>query len=279
MNLTRFGIWTSYRSLGQDNAAQAARLVEELGFGALWLGGSPDPEALEPLLAATETLVAATGITNIWVSDPVAVAAQQATLVDRHGPERSLIGIGAGHPEATSDYTRPRHATIEFLDALEGAATPLPAEQRVLAALGPRMLDLSAERSLGTHPYFTSVDHTRYCRERLGDDPLVAPEIACVIDTDARRARAAAREYARMYLGLSNYTGNLLRFGFTEDDIAGGGSDKLIDAVVPQGSAEDIAAVVAAHLDAGADHVCVQTVGVEGVPHEQWTALAGALGL
>jgi probable F420-dependent oxidoreductase len=279
VNLTRFGIWTSYRAIGQENAAEAARLIQDLGFGAVWLGGSPDPDELRPLLAATETLVTATGITNIWVSDPAVVAAPQAAIVSEYGAERSLIGIGAGHPEATSDYTRPRHATIKFLDALDAARTPLPTEQRVLAALGPKMLDLSGERSIGTHPYFTSVDHTQYCRQRLGAGALVAPEVACVIDSDAERARAAARAYAKLYLGLSNYTNNLLRFGFTEDDIADGGSDRLIDAVVPQGSAEDIAAVVAAHLDAGADHVCVQTVGVQGVPREQWTALAGALGL
>jgi probable F420-dependent oxidoreductase len=279
MKLTRFGIWTIFDSIGEENAAEAASLIEDLGFGAVWLGGSLDPDRLRPLLAATETLVVATGITNVWVSDPVVVAAQQAAIVTEYGTERSLIGIGVGHPESDSDYTRPLHATVEFLNALDAAPVPLPVEQRVLAALGPKMVDLSGERSLGTHPYFTSVEHTRWCRERLGAAPLVAPEIACVIDTDAVRAKAAAREFAKLYLGLTNYTNNLLRFGFTEDDIANGGSDRLIDAVVPQGSAEDIAAVVAAHLEAGADHVCVQTVGVQGVPREQWTALAGALGL
>jgi probable F420-dependent oxidoreductase len=141
------------------------------------------------------------------------------------------------------------------------------------------MLDLSGERSLGTHPYFVSVDHTRVARERLGPGRLVAPEMACVVDTDVERARAAAREYAKTYLGLSNYTNNLLRSGFTEADIADGGSDRLIDAVIPHGSAEAIAAVAREHMDAGADHVCLQTVGVRGVPVEQWTALAEALGL
>ena len=194
MNLTRFGIWLGYRAIGKENAAEAARLIQDLGFGAVWLGGSPDPDELRPMLAATETLVAATGITNIWTSDPAVVAAQQAAIVTEYGAERSLIGIGAGHPEATSDYSRPRHATIEFLDGLDAAPAPLPAEQRVLAALGPKMLDLSGERSLGTHPYFTSVDHTRFCRERLGADPLVAPEVACVIDPtpSARRPRPAS---------------------------------------------------------------------------------------
>ena len=278
MNLTKFGLWTSYAAIGAENAAQAARLAQDLGFGAVWLGGSPSPAQLRPLLAATDRLVAATGITNIWQTDPATVAVEQAQLT-RDFPDRSLIGIGAGHPEATSDYARPRHATIAYLDALDAAATPVPAEQRALAALGPKMLDLSGERSLGTHPYFVSVEHTRFARERLGSGPLVAPELACVLDTDAQRARATAREYAARYLGLSNYTNNLLRFHFTEADLADGGSDRLIDAVIPHGSAEQIAAVVRTHLDAGADHVCLQTVGVRGVPREPWTALAGALGL
>ena len=278
MNLTRFGIWTSYRSIGAENAAPAARLAQELGYGAFWLGGSPEADELRPLLAATETLVAVTGIVNVWNSDPVTVAAEAAAL-ERDYADRSLIGIGAGHPEATSDYTRPRHATIAFLDALDAAPAALPRERRLLAALGPKMLDLARERSLGSHPYFTNVEHTRFARDRLGSAPLLAPELACVVDTDAERARASAREYAAVYLGLSNYTNNLLRFGFTESDIADGGSDRLIDAVIPHGSATEIAAVAHAHLEAGADHVCLQPVGVSGVPREQWTALARALEL
>ena len=278
MNLTRFGIWTSYASLGAENAPEAARLAQDLGFGAFWLGGSPEVQELRPLLDATETLVAATGIVNLWKSDPARVAEQADELARAH-PDRALIGLGAGHPEATSDYRRPRHAMIEFLDALDAAPTPLPAEGRVLAALGPKMLDLAGERSLGSHPYFINVEHTRYARERLGDGPLLAPELACVVDTDVERARASAREYAALYLGLSNYTNNLLRFGFTEGDIADGGSDRLIDAVIPHGSAAEIAEVVHAHLEAGADHVCLQSVGVPGVPRAPWTALAGALGL
>ena len=278
MNLTQFGVWTHYYAIGIENAGEAARLTQELGYGAFWLGGSPEADALRPLLEATETLVAATGITNIWVSDPATVAAQAAVL-ERDFADRALIGIGAGHPEATSDYTRPRHATIEFLDVLDGAPSPLPRERRVLAALGPKMLDLAGERSLGTHPYFTNVEHTRFARERLGSGPLLAPELACVVDTDVERARASARKYAATYLGLSNYTNNLLRFGFTERDIAEGGSDRLIDAVIPHGSAADIAEVVHAHLEAGADHVCLQPLGVRGIPREPWTALAQALEL
>ena len=139
------------------------------------------------------------------------------------------------------------------------------------------MLELARERSAGAHTYFVPVEHTRSARERLGPGKLLAPELACVVETDPDRARAVARGYAELYLGLSNYTNNLLDFGYTEADIADGGSDRLIDAVVPHGSAEEIAEVVRAHLDAGADHVCLQPLGEEGVPRESWTALARVL--
>ena len=278
IELGQFGLWTSYRAIGEENAGEAAQLAERLGYGAIWLGGSPNPARVTPLLAATERLVAATGIVNVWRDEPHTVAAETAQLQNTH-PDRFLLGIGIGHPEATSDYKRPLTAMRTFLDGLDNAQRPVPVDARCLAALGPKMLDLSRERSLGTHPYFVSVDHTRFARERVGPGKLVAPEMACVLDTDVERARATAREYAKVYLGLSNYTNNLLRFGFTESDIADEGSDRLIDAVIPHGSAEEIAAAAREHLDAGADHVCLQTVGVRGVPVEQWTALADALGL
>lgn len=278
MNLTRFGIWTTKYAIGAESAGEAARLVEDLGYGVFWLGGSPEADELRVLLAATDTLIAATGIVNLWKSDPGTVAAEAAAL-ERDYPDRSLIGVGAGHPEATSDYTRPLRATVEFLDALDAAPAPLPPERRVLAALGPKMHDLAAERSLGSHPYFVNVEHTRFARDRLGSGPLLAPELACVVDTDVERARATAREFAALCLGLSNYINNLLQFGFTERDIADGGSDRLIDAVIPHGSAEEIAEAAHAHLEAGADHVCLQPVGISGIPREQWTALAQALEL
>jgi probable F420-dependent oxidoreductase len=231
---------------------------------------------VRPLLDATERLVVATGIVNVWQYAPPQLAAERAELV-RDFPGRLLLGIGIGHPEATSDYSRPLSTMRAFLDGLDGAATAVPREDRCLAALSPKMLDLCAERSLGTLTYFTPVEHTRFAREHIGEHPLIATELACVVDTDADRARAAARQYAELYLGLRNYTSNLRRFGFTDDDIAGGGSDALIDAIVPHGTAEQIAAVARAHLDAGADHVCLQPVGVSGIPHEEWTALASAL--
>jgi probable F420-dependent oxidoreductase len=188
-----------------------------------------------------------------------------------------MLGIGIGHPEATSDYRRPLSTMRAFLDGLDAAPTRPAADGRCLAALGPKMLDLAGERTAGTHTYFVTVDHTRFARERLGPGKLVAPEVACVVETDPVRAREVARGYAELYLGLRNYTKNLLEFGFTERDLVDGGSDRLIDAVIPHGSAGQIAEAVRAHLDAGADHVCLQPLGEDGIPRESWTALASAL--
>jgi probable F420-dependent oxidoreductase len=276
MELGRIGVWTTYHTIGEEHAGEAAALVERLGFGTFWLGGSPRLPAVRPLLAATEHLVVATGIVNVWAYDPADLAVEYAELAQDFS-DRLLVGIGIGHPEATSHYAKPLQAMRAFLDGLDAAPTPLPRERRCLAALGPKMLDLSAERASGAHSYFVPVEHTRAAREQIGPDALLAPELACVVDTDPGSARAKARQYAKLYLGLRNYTSNLLRFGFTEDDIGGGGSDALIDAVIPHGSAEAIAATVHAHLDAGANHVCLQPVGVSGIPHDEWTALAQAL--
>jgi probable F420-dependent oxidoreductase len=229
-----------------------------------------------PILQATSTLVAATGILNVWSNEPGATATADAALRSEF-PGRFMLGIGIGHPEATSDYRRPVTSMREFLDGLDASAVPPPAGGRCLAALGPKMLALAGERTAGTHTYFVTVDHTRFARERLGPGRLVAPELACVVDADPVRAKAVARDYAKLYLGLRNYTRNLRDFGFTETDVADGGSDRLIDAVIPQGSAESIAEVVQAHLDGGADHVCLQPLGEEGIPRRSWTALARAL--
>jgi probable F420-dependent oxidoreductase len=194
-------------------------------------------------------------------------------------PGRVLLGIGIGDAEATSEYQTPLAKTREFLDGVAAGPDPVARERMVVAALGPKMLDLSFERTLGTHPYVVPVEHTRFVRERLGPRALVAPELAVVVDEDRVRAREAARKYADMYLRLGNYTGNLKRIGWGEEEIANGGSDRLIDAVVPQGAAAELAGCAAAHLEAGADHVCVQTVGVSGVPTAQWAAMARAMGL
>jgi probable F420-dependent oxidoreductase len=278
MELGQFGIWTTYRTLGEENAGEAAKLVEDLGYGTFWLGGSPRLPSVRPLLAASESLTVATGIVNVWQYEPATLASEHAALVSDF-PDRLLVGIGVGHPEATSDYTRPLTAMRAFLDGLDSADPALAREERVLAALRPKMLELARDRALGAHPYFVPVEHTRAARAVLGEGALLAPELAVVVDSSAQRGWEKARQYASGYLQLSNYTSNLLRFGFTEQDLADGGSDRLIDAVVPHGTAEEVVAVALAHLEAGADHVCLQPVGVEGVPREEWTALARALGL
>src|SRR4051812_44418956 len=276
MNIGRIGVWTSYRPFGVERAGEAARLAEELGYGAFWLGGSPHVPDVRPILEATSALVAATGILNVWINDPAETAAADAAL-RADFPERFMLGIGIGHPEATSDYRRPLTAMRAFLDGLDASPTPPPVDGRCLAALGPKMLDLAGERAAGTHTYFVPVEHTRLARERLGSGTLVAPEVACVLDTDPVRRKAVAREYAKLYLGPRNYTPKPLNLGFTEGDLADGGSDRLIDAVIPQGSAGQIAEGVRAPLDAGADHVCLQPLGEEGIPRESWTALANVL--
>ena len=276
VDIGRTGVWSSYRSFGIEHAGEAAKLVEQLGYSAWWIGGSPHVPDIRPVLEATSNLIAATGILNVWSNDPGETAVADAGVRADY-PGRFMLGIGIGHPEATSEYRRPLTTMRKFLDGLDASPDPPPVDGRCLAALGPNMLDLAGERAAGTHTYFVPVEHTRFARERLGPGELVAPELACVVDTDADRARTVARGYAKMYLGLRNYTQNLLKFGFTEADISDGGSDRLIDAVIPHGTAEQIAEVVRAHLDAGADHVCVQPLGELGIPRESWTALAKVL--
>ncbi len=269
MRLGKIGIWRRHQP-GPGIVPE----LEALGYGALWLGSSPSLDDARTYLEASEEITIATGILNIWQHDPADVARQHLELSAQY-PGSFLLGIGVGHPEATSDYTRPLTAMRKFFDGLDAGG--VPREERVAAALRPKMLDLAAERSLGTHPYFTTPEHTRFARERVGPDALVAPEVAVVVEPDAERAREDARAYAATYLGLSNYTSNLLRFGFTEADIAGGGSDRLIDAVIPHGRAEQIAEAVQAHFDAGADHVCLQPLGHGPAPVEDYRALAEVL--
>jgi len=271
MELGRFGIWLPYREGTGD-----AREIESLGFGALWVGTSPTLDQTRPFLEHTSTIPVATGILNVWRNEPADVAAGHARLRSEFG-DRFLLGLGIGHPEATSDYQRPLAKMRSFLDELDASQQPVPREEMVIAALGPKMLDLAGERTLGTHPYFTTPEHTRFARERLGPDALVAPEVAVVVDDDPDRAREKARAYASLYLGLTNYVSNLLRFGFSESDVADEGSDRVIDAVIPHGTPEQIAAALEAHFEAGADHVCVQPVGNEAGRAADYRALATVL--
>jgi probable F420-dependent oxidoreductase len=271
MKLGTIGIWRRHQE-GQEGVAE----IEAAGFGALWVGGSPSLEQVRPFLERSSTLTVATGILNVWQHEPADVAAQRAELV-RAFPGRFLLGIGVGHPEATAEYESPLAKMSAFFDGLDAAPEPVPKDERVAAALGPKMLDLAARRSLGTHTYFITPEHTRFARERVGPDALLAPELAVVVEPDDETARAIARKYAALYLDRSNYTNNLLRFGFTERDVADGGSDRLIDAVVPHGSAQAVAEAVRAHLDAGADQVALQPLGHGGAPVADYEALAKAL--
>lgn len=271
MNLGKVGIWMPKR-FGIGAVAE----VEALGYGALWLGSSPSVQEAVQFLEASSAITVATGILNVWQHEPAEVAAAHAEARAAF-PGRFLLGLGIGHPETTSDYARPLATMRTFCDGLASAARPVPRDELVLAALGPRMLDLAKERSLGTHPYFVTPEHTRFARARLGADALVAPEVAVVLEPDHEAARAIARRYARTYLGLANYTRALLNVGFSEADIANGGSDRLIDAVIPHGGPELVAAAVNEHFAAGADHVCIQPLGHGEPPVEDYRALARVL--
>jgi probable F420-dependent oxidoreductase len=251
--LGALGVWR-----GTDDVDVAlAKAAEQAGYGTVWLGGSPgaDLRQAEELLDGTDSLVVATGIVNIWKADAVELADSYHRIVARH-PGRLLLGIGSGHREATPHRARPLTAMADYLDVLDERGVPV--QDRVLSALGPRMLALAAERSAGTHPYLTVPSQTAEAREALGPGALVAPEQTVVWDTDPESARRSARAFLRRYLGLDNYTRTMQRGGFSAADVADGGSDALVDAIVVHGDADVLAASVRAHLDAGADHVCVQ---------------------
>jgi probable F420-dependent oxidoreductase len=252
--LGRFGIWRPAHQL----TAELAAGIEQAGFGALWLGSSPggDLAQVDELLDATSTLTLGTSIVNMWKDGPQDVARAFARVQDRH-PGRFVLGAGAGHREATREYGRPYETLAAYVDSLRAGGVPQDA--LVLAALGPKVLTLAGGRAAGAIPYLVPPEHTRRAREILGPGPLLAPEHKVVLDTDAARARALGRDRVRTpYLGLVNYTSNLRRLGWAEQDLSDGGSDALIDALVAHGSADQVAAQLGRHLDAGADHVAIQ---------------------
>ncbi|OBJ41896.1 LLM class F420-dependent oxidoreductase [Mycobacterium colombiense] len=275
-DLGRFGVWLATRSISPELAAG----IESLGYGAAWIGGSPDADLswADPALAGTASLQLATGIVNIWTASAPEVAESFHRIESVH-PGRFLLGVGVGHPEHTQEYVKPYDALDSYLDELDAAL--VPTSRRVLAALGPRVLGLAARRSAGAHPYLTTPEHTAKARDLLGGAVYLAPEHKVVLTTDAEEARAIGRQTVEFYLGLSNYVNNWLRLGFTEADVHKPGSDKLIDAVVAYGTAEDIARRLNEHLEAGADHVAIQVLG----GHDEATLLpalselAGPLGL
>jgi probable F420-dependent oxidoreductase len=257
---------------------EQAKEIEALGYGAVWVGGSP-PAALdwvEPILEKTTTLQVATGIVNIWTADAGQVS-ESFHRIDKAYPGRFLLGIGVGHPEMQTVYKKPYDALTEYLDKLDEYG--VPKQRRVVAALGPKVLRLSGERSAGAHPYLTTPEHTDQAREVIGPDAFIAPEHKVVLTTDAEEARAVGRKTLDIYLGLANYLNNFKRLGFTDDDLAKPGSDRFVDAVVAYGTPDAIAARLKQHLDAGADHVPVQVLTSPDKLVPALAELAGPLGL
>ncbi|HYB85235.1 MAG TPA: LLM class F420-dependent oxidoreductase [Streptosporangiaceae bacterium] len=274
--LGRFGIWRGAFQVTPELAAA----IEGCGFGTLWLGSSPDGDLaqVDELLGATSALTVGTSIVNMWKDDAREVARSFTRVAGRH-PGRFVLGVGAGHREATQQYQRPYETLAAYVGTL--LADGVPREALVLAALGPKVLTLARDRAAGAIPYLVTPEHTRRAREILGPGPVLAPEQKAVLDPDPARARALGRTRVRTpYLGLVNYTSNLRRLGWTDDDLSGGGSDALIDALVAHGRADQVAAQLSRHLEAGADHVAVQLLTEpEADPLPGYRDLARALNL
>ena len=274
-------MWWSGSWRGEDNGAvDVAAELEDLGYSTLWSSGGFDPglsPRFERLLAATKTAVVASGIVSIWRGAASDVSRAVADLDTRY-PGRFLLGLGASHAPLAEDYSRPYTHMVDYLDALDAAERPVAQCRRVLAALRPRMLELARDRSLGAHPYFVPAEHTAQAREELGGGALLAPEVTVALERDPVAARRLARTFTTGYLGLPNYTNNLRRFGFGDHDLAEGGSDRLVDAIVGWGDLDAIAAHVDAHYRAGADHVCVQVLSSRGsFPLDEYRRLAPVL--
>ncbi|MBU6317930.1 MAG: LLM class F420-dependent oxidoreductase [Acidobacteria bacterium] len=281
------GIWSGMLRYGEPGpAAEAAAELEALGYSALWIPdvGGDLFASLANLLGATRTVTIATGILNVWMHTADDAAAAHARLTAEHGP-RYLCGIGISHRpfidmvNAPGTYTKPVDTMAAYLDGLDAAATPLAVADRMLAALGPKMLELARTRTAGTHPYLVTPELTAMARAGIGPDGLVASEVGVVLETDPAKAREIARLHLQTYLALPNYANNWKRHGFTDDDIANGGSDRLVDALIGWGDEAAIAARVQQHRDAGADHVCVQvlTSDPRALPVDEWRTLAPVL--
>ncbi|MEV6619300.1 LLM class F420-dependent oxidoreductase [Amycolatopsis sp. NPDC051106] len=271
IELGKLGIWRYHANVDAKFAAEA----EKLGYGAIWLGGSPsgdDLASVDGMLEATDSLVIATGIVNIWQDEPASIAKVYERIAAKY-PDRFLLGVGAGHREATKEYKKPYAALVEYLDGLDAAG--VPAGGRALAALGPKVVALSGERTAGAHPYLTTPEHTRSTREILGAGKLLAPEHKVVLSTDPAEARAIGRNTVKYYLGLSNYVANLRKLGFIDADLEGEGSDRLIDELALHGDAATVARGLSAHWEAGADQVIVQVLNED--PWPAYRALASEL--
>jgi probable F420-dependent oxidoreductase len=289
-DLGRVGIWTGVLdAVPSSEARQLARRIEELGFPTLWI---PETIGRDPfitatlLLSSTSTLKVATGIANIYARDALTMANTQRSLEEAF-PGRFLLGLGVSHHHLVDrvrhhDYSRPYSRMVEFLDEMDNAlfmaVGPTERPATVLAALGPKMLRLAGERADGAHPYFVPVEHTAQAREILGPDPILAPEQMVVLETDRAQALEIARKGMAIYLRAPNYVNNLKRLGFTDEDVAEGGSERLVDSIVACGDVATAVDRVNAHFDAGASHVCVQVLQDDftSVPESAWQELAGA---
>ena len=289
MKPTGVGVWSLQLRFGDPGrSAEAAAELEELGFTALWIPGGwggPVLESVENLLKATDHTLIATGILNLWMHDPADVAAAYAELRAAHS-DRFLLGVGVSEPtvvDATTEpgrFRKPLLAMRTFLDGLDAAPAPVPSDHRVIGAMGPKMLKLSAERAGGAHPYLITPENTREVREILGTGPLLAPEQTVVLSNNADEARAMGREFLSYYLSFPTYANNMLKLGFSATDVETV-SDRVVDALVAWGDEDAILRRVDEHLDAGADHVCLQvlTGGDTGEhPMQQWRRLGAALG-
>jgi probable F420-dependent oxidoreductase len=281
MDLGKFGVFTLGGIFFEGATPEQAQEIERLGYGTLWVSGSPPAELsfAEPLLESTTVLKVATGIVNIWSAPAKTVAASFHRINTAH-PGRFLLGIGAGHPEHTQEYRKPYDALVDYLDELDEYG--VPADRRVIAALGPRVLRLSAERAAGAHPYNTTPEHTAQAREIIGPNALLLPEHKVVLTTDTGEARGIARKVMAdtyNYFALANYVSNWKRLGFTDADLARPGSDKFIDALVAYGTPDNIAKGLDEHLRAGANHVVIQVLGAPDKLLPTLAELAGPLGL
>ncbi|HEX5940429.1 MAG TPA: LLM class F420-dependent oxidoreductase [Dehalococcoidia bacterium] len=291
MDIGRVGIWTF--QLDGVPAAESQRLageIEDMGYGAVWLPEAVGRDVLVNsalILGGTKRIVVGTGIASIWARDAVTTAAAHKTLTEAY-PDRFLLGLGASHYHLVQHlrghlYEKPYSYMSEYLDKMDAApfmaAQPTTEPRRVLAALGPKMLKLAAEKAMGAHPYFVPVEHTAFARKTMGKGPLLAVEQAVVLETDAEKARTMARGHMAVYLRAPNYTNNLKRMGFDDSDLVDGGSDRLVDAIVAWGDIGKIVDRVRAHHEAGADHVCVQVVTEDPrrIATPEWKALAKAL--
>ncbi|BBZ70550.1 LLM class F420-dependent oxidoreductase [Mycobacterium paraseoulense] len=285
MDLSGVGIWSTHLRYGNPGkAAEAAAELEDLGFTALWIpdiGGGPILDTAERLLASTTKVTIATGILNLWLNDAADTAARYASATEAYG-ERLLLGIGCSHApivdaKAAVRYSKPLSATKAFLDAIDDAPRPVPIENRLLAALGPKMLELAATRARGAHPYLATPEHSGQARQTLGEGPLLAPEQTVIFANDRAQARAIGAEWLRTYVVLPNYANNLVRSGFSENDLSEI-SDRLFDATIAWGDEDAIVQRVKDHRSAGADHVCIQvlTADQREFPREQWRRLAAA---